>query len=78
MDNTSAGASSGETYELFLHDPHSELWIFSSRWVYTPYCIALWDWMSALDNFHYIVGHHYKWLSPRALFKDIGGRFEPG
>jgi len=40
--------------------------------LYTSYCGALWDWMSALDNIHYGLGHHYKWLS-----QIMGGDFEP-
>ncbi len=50
---------------------HSELWGFSSHWVYIGctlvFCGALWDWMSALENIHYGFKHHLKWLSPQIV-----------
>lgn len=34
------------------------LWVFSCSWGYTHYFGAFWDWLSALQNFHYGFGHY--------------------
>ncbi len=44
--------------------------------LYTRFCGALWDWMSALENIHYGFEHHLKWLSPQIVhYLRVWGRF---